>query len=102
MAQDNPWRAKSPSVADARAVRPYMQDATLNEVAVYFAKVYIYLPISVYNPILFLESHCQKIFTMGQSLIEVWPPVKQSFFKNALPIQNKVIPLHSQTRNKHS
>ena len=28
-----PWRAKSPFVADARAVRPYMQDATPNEVA---------------------------------------------------------------------
>ena len=28
-----PWSAKSPSVADARAVRPYMQEATPNEVA---------------------------------------------------------------------
>ena len=61
VAQDNPWRAKSPSVADARAVHPYMQDATLNEEAVYFAKVYIYLPISVYNPILFRISLSENI-----------------------------------------
>ena len=101
MVQYMPWRAKSPSVADARAVRPYMQDATLNEEAVYFAKVYIYLPISVYNLILFRISLSENIHH-GAITYRGVPPVKQSFFKNALPIQNKVIPLHSQTRNKHS
>ena len=39
----------------------FCRDATLNEVAVYFAKVYIYLPISVYNPILFRISLSENI-----------------------------------------
>ena len=61
----------------------FCRDATLNEVAVYFAKVYIYLPISVYNPILFRISLSENIHH-GAITYRGVPPLSNNLFSKTL------------------